>query len=93
MVVKYTKWSLNVPTFSIARPSKIYQNWDFWIVNKPSGNPAQPLGTIFCPLPADNKTYYAIYKLATYDENFLVRHFLFYCTFLESHYLFYCIFL
>jgi hypothetical protein len=23
----------------IARPSKIYPNWDFWFENKPSGNP------------------------------------------------------
>jgi hypothetical protein len=25
---------------SIAKPSKIYQNWDFWSENMPSGNPA-----------------------------------------------------
>jgi hypothetical protein len=25
---------------SIARPSKIYPNWDFWFENIPSGNPA-----------------------------------------------------
>jgi hypothetical protein len=25
--------------FSIAKPSKIYPNWDFWFENKPSGNP------------------------------------------------------
>jgi hypothetical protein len=24
---------------SIARPPKIYPNWDFWFENKPSGNP------------------------------------------------------
>jgi hypothetical protein len=24
---------------SIPRPFKIYQNWDFWFENKPSGNP------------------------------------------------------
>jgi hypothetical protein len=29
MVVKYTKWPYNIPTSSIARPSKIYPNWDF----------------------------------------------------------------
>jgi hypothetical protein len=28
-----------VPTSSIARPSKIYPNWDFWFENIPSGNP------------------------------------------------------
>jgi hypothetical protein len=27
--------------FSIARPSKIYPNWEFWYENKPSGNPEQ----------------------------------------------------
>jgi hypothetical protein len=34
MALKYT-------TFSIARPSKIYPNWDFWFENMPSGNPGQ----------------------------------------------------
>jgi hypothetical protein len=29
MAIKYT----------IARPSKIYPNWDFWFENIPSGNP------------------------------------------------------
>jgi hypothetical protein len=29
----------NVPASSIARPSKIYPNWDFWVENIPSGNP------------------------------------------------------
>jgi hypothetical protein len=23
----------------VARPSKIYPNWDFWFENRPSGNP------------------------------------------------------
>jgi hypothetical protein len=40
MIVKLTKWSLNLPTFSIARPSKIYPNFDFSFDKKPSGNPA-----------------------------------------------------
>jgi hypothetical protein len=26
---KYTKWTQNIPTSSMERPSKIYQNWDF----------------------------------------------------------------
>jgi hypothetical protein len=29
-----------MPSSSIARPSKIYPNLDFWFENKPSGNPA-----------------------------------------------------
>jgi hypothetical protein len=28
-----------VPTSSIARPFKIYPNWDFLFENMPSGNP------------------------------------------------------
>jgi hypothetical protein len=52
MSTKYTKWPQNIsncfkidqtvknmPTFSIARPSKIYPNWDFWFESKPPGNP------------------------------------------------------
>jgi hypothetical protein len=34
-----TKWSENIPTSSIASPSKIYSNKDFWFENMPSGNP------------------------------------------------------
>jgi hypothetical protein len=41
MTTKYTKWPLNIPTFSIPRPLKIYPNWDFWYEKMPSGNPAQ----------------------------------------------------
>jgi hypothetical protein len=37
--------SLNIPTSSIARPSKIYPNCDFWSENKPSGNPDVYVGT------------------------------------------------
>jgi hypothetical protein len=36
---KYTEWPLNIPTSSVARPSKIYPNWHFWFENIPSGNP------------------------------------------------------
>jgi hypothetical protein len=32
--------TLKYTSLSILRPSKIYQNWDFWFENKPSGNPA-----------------------------------------------------
>jgi hypothetical protein len=38
MTVKYSKRP-KLLTFSIARPSKIYPNWDFWVENIPSGNP------------------------------------------------------
>jgi hypothetical protein len=52
MVTKYTKWPQNIPNdrkidqmaikyTNIARPSKIYPNWDFWLQNMPSGNPAR----------------------------------------------------
>jgi hypothetical protein len=34
MAVIYSKWSKNIPTFSIPRPSKIYPNGDFWLENK-----------------------------------------------------------
>jgi hypothetical protein len=37
--LKYTEWPKNIPTSSIARPYKIYPNWDFWFKNIPSGNP------------------------------------------------------
>jgi hypothetical protein len=33
MAVKYTKWPSYIPNSSIARPSKIYQNWIFWFEN------------------------------------------------------------
>jgi hypothetical protein len=35
MAIKHPKR----PTSSIARPSKIYPNWNFWFENAPSGNP------------------------------------------------------
>jgi hypothetical protein len=44
MAIKYSKWSSNVPTFTIQRPSKIYTNWDFWFENKPSGKPGWRAG-------------------------------------------------
>jgi hypothetical protein len=44
MAVKYSKWSQNIPTFTIQMPSKIYPNWDFCFENKPSGNPASAQG-------------------------------------------------
>jgi hypothetical protein len=36
-VQKYNKWPKNIATSSIARPSKIYPNWDIWFGNMPSG--------------------------------------------------------
>jgi hypothetical protein len=36
---KYSKWTENIQTFSVPRPSKIYQKWDFRFANIPSGNP------------------------------------------------------
>jgi hypothetical protein len=50
ITLKHTKWPQNIPngckkpelpTSSIARPSKIPPTWDFWFKNMPSGNPAQ----------------------------------------------------
>jgi hypothetical protein len=41
MAVKYNKSPSHLPTSSIARPSKIYTNGDFWFVNIQSGNPAE----------------------------------------------------
>jgi hypothetical protein len=44
MTLKWTKCQptytiyQHTPTSSIARPSKIYPNFDFWFENKPSGN-------------------------------------------------------
>jgi hypothetical protein len=41
MVVKYSKWPYNFPTFAILSPFKIYPNWDFWFQNIPPGNPGR----------------------------------------------------
>jgi hypothetical protein len=38
------KYSQNITTFYIPRPSKFYPKWDFWSENKPSGNPALNTG-------------------------------------------------
>jgi hypothetical protein len=46
MVFKYPKSSYDIPSghkiykrFPIWGPPKFTQNWDFWVENKPSGNP------------------------------------------------------
>jgi hypothetical protein len=39
MAGKFIQWPSNIPTSSIARPSKIFPKWDFWLEKKPSGNP------------------------------------------------------
>jgi hypothetical protein len=40
MVVKYSKWPQNIPTWSIPWHSEMYPDRDFWFENTPSGNPA-----------------------------------------------------
>jgi hypothetical protein len=44
MVVKYSKWPQNIPTY---KASKIYPNRDFWFENIPSGNPGEQTVRIF----------------------------------------------
>jgi hypothetical protein len=39
MATLYSKWALNVATFSIPKPSKSYPKCNFWFENIPSGNP------------------------------------------------------
>jgi hypothetical protein len=38
MSVKYSK-GIKISIFSNLSPYKIYPKWDFWLENKPSGNP------------------------------------------------------
>jgi hypothetical protein len=37
--IKCYRWAQNKSTFFNIRHSKISPNWDFWLENKPSGNP------------------------------------------------------
>jgi hypothetical protein len=53
-----------MPTSSIARPSKIYPNLDFWFENKPSGNPA-----LMAEVSSD-KTNVAAFHLQAYPRLF-----------------------
>jgi hypothetical protein len=39
MTTNYSKWSWNIPTSSIHRPSKVHPNWDIWYERRPSGKP------------------------------------------------------
>jgi hypothetical protein len=41
-----------IPTSSIAKPSTIYPNWDFWFENMPSGNTGMNQGTISIAMPS-----------------------------------------
>jgi hypothetical protein len=57
MSIKYTalqqnipKGPLNIPTTSIARPSKIYPNLDYWFENIPSGDPEPHHEKVCCCL-------------------------------------------
>jgi hypothetical protein len=38
--------AINIPTTSIAGPSKIYPNWYFWFENKQSGNPVAQVSKV-----------------------------------------------
>jgi hypothetical protein len=39
MTGKLTEWTYVKYTNIIARPTKVYTNWDFWFEKEPSGNP------------------------------------------------------
>jgi hypothetical protein len=54
MVIKHPKCPYNISSghkiyqrLSKQKPFKIYPNCDFWFENKPSGNPAAELGSIW----------------------------------------------
>jgi hypothetical protein len=64
----------NIALASIARPSKIYPNWDFWSENKPSGNPATGANpTIVTYNPSPVKMWYATSSLVRFLKQ---KHFL-----------------
>jgi hypothetical protein len=73
ITTNYTKWPKNrpnghkipIPNFSIAIPSKIYPNWDFWFENKPSGNTGLMLTT------ARDLFYKTLLRVKTFRVNFL----------------------
>jgi hypothetical protein len=58
MAIKYIEWlqhRLNTLKINqnLARPSKNYQNWDFWSENIPSGNPVPDYLHVKLSLEAD----------------------------------------
>jgi hypothetical protein len=74
MAVKYSKRSLNIPTFCIPRPSKIYPNWDFWLENTPSGN----LGVVCASFYQESsvrvaKQEVALWRLWALEQDYLQR--------------------
>jgi hypothetical protein len=52
----------NTPTSLVARPSKIYPNWDFLFVNIPSGNPVVAASNFF-PEMEHSKTRFIVGNL------------------------------
>jgi hypothetical protein len=46
MAVKYSKWSLNIPTFTIQRLSKIYPNLEFLVWNQTIWQPWGRIGQL-----------------------------------------------
>jgi hypothetical protein len=71
IVIMHSKWALNIPTFSIQIPSKIYPNWDFWYENIPSGNPdRRRLRHVKCiPLRQSHKLMQPINMNETFTSN------------------------
>jgi hypothetical protein len=68
--VKYSNWQLDINfPFSNLRPCKNYQNWNFWLENKPSGNPAR-FSTINQKLFHFLKAYRSV---STKDGNVLLQ--------------------
>jgi hypothetical protein len=41
MTIKYTKMTIKYTKIFRSKAFKVYQNWNFWCKNIPSGNPAQ----------------------------------------------------
>jgi hypothetical protein len=74
MALKCTKCLLNIPTSSIASPSKIYPKWYFCFENIPSGNTASTIECFFVnhPTPPQKrKLFKRIYGTRT-QNNFTI---------------------